>query len=257
MIELNKKYSHNIYVIGVGGTGSHLVSFLTQLLSTEQTSANVNSITFIDGDEVELKNTRNQKFLPRDIGKNKAEVLSDRYSLIYNKEFKYIDNYIIGEHSLYKIMSRSYRYSDDTASSEYNTIISCVDNNKARQYIEKMIGLSITDNKSTSNYIYIDAGNSSGADNDLTGQIVVSVVENREVIAPLPSTYFPQILEEEVIDPTLSCQEVNLRNIQHIGANITSATNVFNVVNDILNNHRINNTIITWDATNMTSTSYN
>lgn len=52
MIEIDLKEHFDIFVIGVGGTGSHLTSFLTQLLGNNPELKNKHKLTLIDGDVV-------------------------------------------------------------------------------------------------------------------------------------------------------------------------------------------------------------
>lgn len=68
----------NVIVVGCGGTGSRAIPLVAQLLCSNEFTKNI-KITLIDGDIVELKNTKRQMFLAQEVGKNKAEVLADRY----------------------------------------------------------------------------------------------------------------------------------------------------------------------------------
>lgn len=69
----------NFVVIGAGGTGSRLVPMLAQFIKTLGWVINPQIIIF-DPDVVEVKNLVRQNFIPRDVGKNKAQVLAERYS---------------------------------------------------------------------------------------------------------------------------------------------------------------------------------
>ena len=88
----NKYKEYNILIVGVGGTGPHLISFLSQLIGNRKDKA-LFDITLIDKDHVEEKNLTTQKFLYEDITKNKAEVLSERYNAVYDLNIKYIEQY--------------------------------------------------------------------------------------------------------------------------------------------------------------------
>lgn len=221
MIKLKKDLSYNIVVVGVGGTGSHLVSFLSQMIGNNEFYKKHNKITLVDADIVEEKNLRTQKFLLRDVGQNKAEVLSDRYQAVFNMDISYMDKFIEKESDIERLMSKEH----------VNIIVSCVDNNKARKIIDDFFN-SI--NAILYNIIYIDTGNSSGAE-ELTGQTVIGYRETTKIKLPSVSTYFPQMLQEEnEPEPVASCGEEMLHNIQNIGANITSACTVFNILNSII-----------------------
>lgn len=78
-----------IFVIGCGGTGSRLVPLLAQFMKTVTAGANPRGtvvdpvIYLIDFDTVETKNLQRQNFIAADVGKNKAEVLAQRYGRAY------------------------------------------------------------------------------------------------------------------------------------------------------------------------------
>ena len=84
---------YNIVLVGCGATGSNLATFVSQLAIS---SKKINEIILIDGAEVEAKNFRNQKFTQKDIGKNKANVLSNRFSKL-GINISYIDKYLKSE----------------------------------------------------------------------------------------------------------------------------------------------------------------
>jgi len=239
MIRLKKDNSYNIIVVGTGGTGSHFTSFLSQLIGNNKIYKKNYKVTLIDGDEVEEHNLRTQKFLPEDIGKLKAEVLADRYSSVFDMSIGYIDRYIESESDLTNLFEGSF--------GDVNIIVSCVDNNKARRIIDKVF------NKNKRyNIIYIDTGNSSGSD-ELHGQTIVGYNEGGKIKLPSVSSYFP--LDDEEEEPAPSCGEVITRNIQNIGANITSACTVFNIVNSIVSFGSIPGDLFTFNATSIEASS--
>jgi len=102
-----------ILIIGTGGIGSFLIRELNRLILNEQISLDENSITIMDFDEVEVKNLKYQNFEASDIGKNKAEVLGERYLFDYKKEKLTKPEQLKG----------------------YDFIMPCVDNTKARKLI--------------------------------------------------------------------------------------------------------------------------
>jgi hypothetical protein len=63
------------YLIGCGGGGSHLLPDLVRLVPSDE-------IVVIDGDTLEEKNLDRQLFDSKDVGRNKAEALADRYGLV-------------------------------------------------------------------------------------------------------------------------------------------------------------------------------
>ena len=63
-----------ILIIGAGGIGSFLISFLDRI--------GLYNITVFDPDKVEKKNITYQNFLESDIGENKAKVMEKRYESV-------------------------------------------------------------------------------------------------------------------------------------------------------------------------------
>jgi PRTRC genetic system ThiF family protein len=236
MIELDRDYNFNIIIVGVGGTGSHLVSFLSHLIGGDEKLKIKHNIILVDGDNVETKNLRTQKFLLEDVGKYKAQVLADRYNSVFDLDINFVNSYIQDKKQLEDLF--------DTYYNKRNIVVSCVDNNKARIIFDNFFK-----REDVTNMIYIDTGNSSGP-SELIGQTVVGYKKNGNTILPPVSTYFPKMLEEEEVS-TLSCQEQMLLNIQNIGANITSASTVFNILNNIISFNRIPGNLFTFNATNI------
>lgn len=73
-------YDTSIWIVGAGGVASWLLPQLLKILYTTQKPWR---IKIFDQDTVEHKNILRQNFIPEDVGKNKAEVLAERYSDIY------------------------------------------------------------------------------------------------------------------------------------------------------------------------------
>lgn len=65
-------------LIGLGGTGSHLVDPFHRLLSHHPNRPR--KLVLLDGDQFEEGNAKRQLFLPEQIGRNKAEVAAARLS---------------------------------------------------------------------------------------------------------------------------------------------------------------------------------
>ena len=68
----NKYEQSHIIIVGAGGTGGWLASFLHRIKDDHV-------VTIIDADIVEEKNLIRQNFNFNDINKNKAEVIGSRY----------------------------------------------------------------------------------------------------------------------------------------------------------------------------------
>lgn len=67
--------SLTILIAGCGGTGARVLGPLVKLVSPDT------SIFLFDADTVEQRNLLRQHFVPEDVGRNKAEVLAERYEL--------------------------------------------------------------------------------------------------------------------------------------------------------------------------------
>lgn len=235
-----------IYIIGCGATGSHFISFLSQFIGNLENNNKI-KLRFIDGDIVESRNLLNQKYLRKDIGKNKAMILSERYSSIYDLDIGYIDKFI--DDNFIDIITKDL----NNSSERYNIslfLISCVDNNDARRSIIKTYdNIFEKEYYKLNNVIYIDAGNSVGTDN-ITGQIVIGgkFAYCNKKIKSIKEIY-PQVMMKEYDDKSISC---GLDGIQNISANITSATNVFNVFNNIVSFNRLEGNLIQYNVSKLT-----
>ena len=238
MININSKYNnYNIIIVGLGGTGSHLISFLSQLIGNRK-DKELFKITLIDDDIVETKNVKNQKFLLKDVGRSKVEVLSCRYNSIYKLNIQYCTKRIEEENDIQTLLDCS----------SINIIVSCVDNNKTRHIIDNVFNYG-SKNRTV---IYIDTGNS-GSEGDFTGQTVVGYKTNTQIILPSVGNYFEEIEKEEEDIEEASCGEVLPNQIQNISANITSAVNVFNIMNIIITFNKIPADLVLFNATKITT----
>jgi tRNA A37 threonylcarbamoyladenosine dehydratase len=116
-------------IIGAGGTGGHLIPNLARLISIINNGNDHHRLTIIDGDEVETKNISRQNFIHRDVGKNKAEVLGQRYSSAFGIPIRVIPNYLEDVIELESLIN---------STQKRPIIIGCVDNNKTRKLIHKV-----------------------------------------------------------------------------------------------------------------------
>lgn len=223
-----------IIQIGVGGTGSQLAGNLCRFIKLMRSKGKDISLCFIDGDNYEMKNMANQNISINDIGKNKAEVLSDRYSVIYDFPISYKDSYIYSSEGLEDIIFGDYGYDDKFI------IIGTVDNNSTRQVIYDIF------NK-IPNVIYIDSGN--GTDN-MKGQIVVGFRQRGELILPSVADVFPSILQDnDKIENIVGCDNYAANEApQHIATNNMAATFLFSTLCNIIENTEIENHVIYFNA---------
>ena len=218
-----------IVMIGAGGTGGHVAPHLYRMLHSLERPCR---FIIIDGDIVEEKNLLRQNFTAADLGRNKAQVLAERYSAVFGMPCEYIPEYMEDEERLARLVRPAYlqngigfcngRMYADTCY-ELVILIGCVDNNKSRQLCDRVF-------RSVTPLVYIDAGNG-----EYTGQVVCGVrAGKRTVFKPVGSLY-PDILEDEDKYPSeLSCEEMAVSSPQSMAANLTAATTVVGYVYNIV-----------------------
>lgn len=206
-----------IVMLGAGGTGGHIAPHLYRLLHALERPVEV---IIADGDIVEEKNLVRQNFISCDLGRNKAQVLAERYASAFGMEIQYIPDFIETEEKLTALLKPRFSY----ATYETLTIlIGVVDNNKSRQLCHKVF------NKSD-NLIYIDSGNG-----EFTGQVVCGVRRKGKTYYKPVGEVYPDILEDTDKFPTeLSCAEASVSAPQSMAANIMAATAVISYVYNIL-----------------------
>lgn len=200
--DYNREDISSVYVIGCGGNGSHLVPDLARFLSTLEKPV---SLTLIDGDTVEEKNLIRQHFIRADIGRNKAEVLAQRYGAAFDIDIGSVDEFLTKENS--RIIFRHLRHPA--------VIITCTDNLRSRKIVSGMRG-----------DIWIDLGNEETA-----GQVTFSFltkpptktrkIENRTMF-PVPHVFelFPDFdarVKDEREITELSCAEMAAESPEQAG----------------------------------------
>ncbi len=198
---MNTNCKYEFFLIGTGATGSQLLPMLTQLLNNTESKA----ITLIDGDDVEYKNLKNQKFLEKDIGYHKVQVLAERYQRVYpDLAIRYIPEFIKSKDMLLKLLICSYWYDGNIP-----VLIGCVDNIETR----KVICEALEEFEENNKYIYIDGGNGTA---DRNGQIVISS-NIPKYMYKLPWDIYHDIKDStETVDKALSCGAQTDKNPQNI-----------------------------------------
>lgn len=172
-----------VIVYGAGGTGGWLIPRVAQLLRSITKSENplgwlVNpTMWIVDGDEVEPKNLLRQNFISRDVGRNKALVLAERYSRAYGVNINACQNFI-GETGR---VGNDHQPSRDALSSFMSASVRrefihvlCVDSPEARRNVLRFIRRSFK----CSHQFIIDPGN----------EATFGQVRFFHPVAPLPPT---------------------------------------------------------------------
>lgn len=222
-------------VIGAGGTGGYFIPNLARQVSLENKLRRVQGlashhIIIVDGDRVEPHNLNRQNFIEKDLDRNKAAVLAERYGMAFGIEIKYLDSYITETKQLVDIASKYtrklYPYTP--------VFVDCVDNNRTRVFIhEAMSQINV-------NRYYLSSGNE-----QYNGQVVCgfklgewtdNLYYDREFFeTPMVTEMFPEILEGGDKLPTeMSCDEAAVSHPQNIMTNIFAANHLFNFANVIL-----------------------
>ena len=212
-----------IVMLGAGGTGGYIAPHLYRLLHTLDRSVQV---IIADGDIVEEKNLVRQNFIFADLGKNKAQVLAERYATAFGMEVQYIPEFIENEDRLSELIEPPHYYAENNSyqyKTGYSILIGAVDNNRSRSLCHQVF-------QKAENLIYIDSGNG-----EFTGQVVCGIRRGEKTYyKPIGDTY-PDVLDDTDKFPTeLSCAEASVSTPQSIVANIMAATAVVSYIYNIL-----------------------
>ena len=81
-MKMKKLKQRKLLIIGAGGIGSYLASFLERISERRQA---LYDITIYDDDKVEEKNLSYQNFNVEDIGKSKVRVLGNKIGIMYKE----------------------------------------------------------------------------------------------------------------------------------------------------------------------------
>lgn len=149
----------DVILIGCGGTGSRVIAPLIQTIKQAQASLNP-QLYLIDGDVFESKNLSRQNCIERDIGRNKAVVMAERYGAALNFPVVAAPNMVTSSGNMMRELNVCAR--DQGLRGTLSTrklIIMCVDSINARLMILAQAG---------PNDIIIDAGNE-----DTFGQVSI------------------------------------------------------------------------------------
>ncbi|MCL2218233.1 MAG: ThiF family adenylyltransferase, partial [Defluviitaleaceae bacterium] len=212
-----------IVMLGAGGTGGHVAPHLYRLLHTLN---RYTKVIVCDGDVVEEKNLVRQNFISADLGKNKAQVLAERYASAFGLEVSYLPEFIEDADRLARLVSPDLfpvsPYSHQNIEG-MTILIGCVDNNRSRQLCHQVF-------KAAKNLIYIDSGNG-----EHTGQVVCGIRRSgRTYYKPIGDIYPDVLLDTDKFPTQLSCAEAAVSAPQSIVANIMAGTALVSYIYNIL-----------------------
>jgi len=196
------KMKFDLIVIGSGGTGTYFLKEISRFLSSNNEALEmIDRMTIIDGDVVEEKNLARQCFDETDIGLKKATVMASVLNDAFGLKWQAYVEYITSHAELYRFV-------------DYGTvpvIFGCVDNHAARLVCEQFFN-------SRESCIYFDSANEYE-----NGEVVYAYKLKNQIVGPLRSYYFPDILSGDLRNVTeISCEELNNVSPQHILTNMTA-----------------------------------
>lgn len=244
-------------VVGAGGTGGYLLPNLTRqvaLANEKRMSVSPNepahTITLIDADDVEPKNLIRQNFVEADIGKNKAEVLANRYGRSFKQPINFMAKYLSSPGELGEIVSSL----TVNQGRPLVIVIDCTDNNKTRLLIHEAIKW----------HLGVETVSISSGNEEKAGQVICSfqnmgskksnfirISGLKEVVTTLDTPMFYDIFPSSPIDKLpneLSCAEAAVSAPQNIHTNMTAANIIFGFVNKLINNEPIGELAVFFDV---------
>lgn len=211
-----------IIVLGAGGTGGYVIPHLYRIAFARK---GIVRIIVCDGDIVEQKNLVRQNFVEQDIGRNKAQVLAERYSQAFGIECEYRSSFVEDEAELRELVCPDF-YStprNDIPETQRVILLGCVDNNKSRQMCHNVF-------RDIPNLIYIDSGN-----DEFTGQVVCGVRQNGHTTYKPVCSLYPELLKDEDKFPSeLSCAERTVSAPQSVTANLFASMAMVAFLYDLL-----------------------
>lgn len=200
-----------LYLVGCGGTGSHLARSLAQIAIVLGARGQKVTLTFIDPDVIEERNVPRQMFAPSEIGQPKAVALATRYSLAWGLAIRAIPE----------------AFARDMIAHDYATlavVVGSVDNARARAAMSTVLDRR----HGASSVWYLDCGNSSDA-----GQVLLGSAARRAglrgafhtpgvcLALPSPTLVMPDLLvaRPEETSAQVSCADLVAANLQSLTIN--------------------------------------
>lgn len=202
----------NIIIIGCGGTGGNYIKELGRFLYQNNMRQHCR-ILLADGDLVEEGNISRQPFLPQDVGRKKAEVMSEILQEAFEVFCEYYPDYIERASDLKKFEK------DDAIT----LLIGCVDNHACRKVMHEYF-------QTAASCFYLDAANEYSV-----GEVVAAVRIDEVELSPDRAHYYPEILEDTSVPRSEeSCQQVNMSEPQHLLTNLFAANILLKCTVEIL-----------------------
>ena len=233
-----------IFIIGTGGTGGWFMPKLIKILNDAHAKFLVNKleVILIDGDTVELKNLARQNFVSSDVGKNKAEVMCNRYAphLHSNLSMYYVDKFVANKTIISKYPAEQQEKFVDIntlmpvqmkrTSGDY-LVINFIDNAITRKVIHNRIA-ELSNNAYHFNNIIFDVAN-----NSYNGQINFSnyTAQPGPQYGMTPSNFFlryPENLTDQEGIKLENCADADVNAVSQLfNANDFAASIIANTIN--------------------------
>ncbi|MEL6527764.1 MAG: ThiF family adenylyltransferase [Chloroflexota bacterium] len=211
-LEYDPDFNHSnapLILVGCGGTGSEVAKIICRMLfhMRENRMDIPKTIRFVDPDIIEAKNVGRQAFAVQDIGRYKAEVLAERFSVAFGLDIEfYAEPFDAKKHT-----QNSWTHFDNR-----NVIIGAVDNYLGRRAINK-----------AEHSIWIDSGNHHtngqvviGSTNELRHAYLLSNLEKNTIkCLPNVAAVYPELLQPEQkvqVVEEMSCAEAIALDTQHL-----------------------------------------
>ncbi|MES9681657.1 ThiF family adenylyltransferase [Gottfriedia acidiceleris] len=240
----DRKVHFDIVQVGCGGNGGYITQRLSKLISslTKNSDHTTFDYTLVDLDKVEEKNLQRQPFLPKDLDKNKAKVLSERYGMSYQNPLFYREEYVESVEELFDCFrSHQDTYIPDPSRVIFRVLIGAVDNHASRKIMHEYF-------MKDSSLIYIDCGVDGvlleGTDEEkkrsgYAGHCVVGLHHNKTMLSPVAEVY-PDILEDkESLLPSQSCGQNIVSQPQRMQTNEMAALITMGYLNQIFAERRL------------------
>ena len=248
----------NFFIIGAGGTGGYLIPNLVRQVALsnqlrKKQDALLHTITVIDGDDLESKNLIRQNFVMADIGKNKAEVMAQRYGRAFQQNVNYVKEYLSTPARFEELINNTLDGNRPIAK-QHVVIIDCTDNNKTRLMMKSTVA------DTNYNAVLLSSGNE-----EFAGQVVCSFrprqprridwdknhslqnhvwdIQTPDFFEMFPNTPIDKMPGE------LSCAEASVSSPQNIYTNMTAANILFGFVNKLLAGQGISELAVFFDTT--------
>lgn len=182
-----------VFVIGVGGTGSQVITNLARMDMALQSLGHPGlHVTVFDPDTVSQANIGRQLFSESELGLNKAVALVTRINLFFGTTW-------VAENNRYPAHDTLNKESPELA----NIIITCTDNIRSRldlwRSLKKCREISRTNEKTP--FYWMDFGNTQTA-----GQVMIGTIRNK-ISQPTSSEFIPvpkmNVITEEVAYSTI------------------------------------------------------